>query len=539
MTEKQKSFVKGAAILGIAGLIVKVIGAVFRIPLVNAVGTEGMGYYNVAYPVYALLLVISTAGIPTAISKMVSERAAVGDYTAAHNTFRVALRLLILVGVFSSAVMFAASTWIANSIVLQPKGTLSLMAISPALFFVAALSAYRGYFQGMQLMAPTALSQVIEQVGKLIFGLYLAYLWMPAGPEYGAAGALVGVSISEVCALVYMMGMYRRRKREIMRAVDKGRLGRGDLKPKPIVKKLLLIAIPVTLGGCVMPIVASIDSVIILRSLLEIGASQQAAASMYGMLTGVVNPLINMPAVLSLALAMSLVPSISESLAQRDPVRLKTKASFGFKLAIFIGLPASFGFAVLAGPIIHMLFRTIVQTEFELSVSLLQILSLGVLFLTLVQSMTGVLQGLGKPALPVIGLGIGAVVKVFVSIWLIRDPDINIAGAVIGTMCCYAIAAVIDVAFVIKNVKLRLSLPNHILKPGIATALMGGVAILVYRMVSVYSNTLGVLAAILLAILVYGLALSIMHAITKEEMSLMPGGGRMGRLMRRARLWKD
>jgi stage V sporulation protein B len=146
MTEKQKSFVKGAAILGVAGIIVKVIGAVFRIPLVDAVGTEGMGYYNVAYPIYALLLVISTAGIPTAISKMVSEKAAVGDHTAAYNTFRVAFRLLILVGLFTSAIMFAASTWIANGIVLQPKGTLSLMAISPALFFVAALSAYRGYF---------------------------------------------------------------------------------------------------------------------------------------------------------------------------------------------------------------------------------------------------------------------------------------------------------------------------------------------------------------------------------------------------------
>ncbi len=536
MTEKQKSFVKGAAILGVAGIIVKVIGAVFRIPLVDAVGTEGMGYYNVAYPIYALLLVISTAGIPTAISKMVSEKAAVGDHTAAYNTFRVAFRLLILVGLFTSAIMFAASTWIANGIVLQPKGTLSLMAISPALFFVAALSAYRGYFQGMQMMAPTAITQVIEQVGKLGFGLYLAYQWMPAGPEYGAAGALVGVSISEVCALVYIVGMYRRRKRGIMQSVDFKRLGRGELRSNATIKRLLLIAIPVTLGGCVMPIVASIDSVIILRNLLAIGASQQAAASMYGMLTGVVNPLINMPAVLSLALAMSLVPSISESLAQRDIKQLKTKAAFGFKLAIFIGMPAAFGFAILAGPIIHMLFRSIVNTEFELSVSLLQILSLGVLFLTLVQSMTGVMQGLGKPALPVIGLTVGAVVKVFVSIWLIRDPDINIAGAVIGTMCCYAIAALMDIIFVVRNVKLRLSFPDHILKPMIATALMGGVAILTYRMVSGYSNTLGVLAAILLAMIVYGLALSFMHAITKEEMGLMPGGGKMRRLMRRARL---
>ena len=538
MTEKQKSFVTGAAILGIAGLIVKIIGAVFRIPLVNAIGTEGIGYYNVAYPIYALLLVISTAGLPTAISKMVSEKAAVGDYTAAHNTFRVAFRVLVLAGLVTSAVMFMASTFVAGTVVFQPKGVYALMAISPALFFVAVLSAYRGYFQGLQMMEPTAISQVIEQVGKLGFGLYLAYLWMPGGPEYGAAGALVGVAISEACALVYVMGMYRRRKSEIMRAVDSSRLGKGELRSRHTVKKLLLIAVPVTLGACLMPIVSAIDSAIISRNLQAIGFSQQASASMYGALTGVVNPLINMPAVLSLALAMSLVPAISESQARRDTQQLQIKAAFGFKLALFIGMPAALGFALLAGPIIHMLFRSIVGDEFALSVSLLQILSIGVLFLTLVQSMTGVLQGLSKPGLPVIGLAVGAAVKVFVSIWLIRNPGINILGAGIGTMAAYAIAAVMDIVFVIKNVKFRLRISDHILKPLVATALMGGAAFVMYRWAGAASNTLGVLSAIIVAMLVYVLALAFMHAVTKEEMSLMPGGGRIRRLVRKTRFWR-
>lgn len=537
MSEKQKSFVQGAAILGIAGLIVKVIGAVFRIPLVNAVGTEGMGYYNVAYPIYALLLVVSTAGLPTAVSKLVAEKAAVGDYAGAHNTFKVAFRVLVAAGAAASLVMFAAGEFIADSVVMQPKGALSLMAISPALFFVAALSAYRGYFQGLQMMSPTAITQVIEQVGKLVFGLYLAYLWMPGGPEYGAAGALTGVSVSEVCALVYIMGMYRRRRPEIMRRAGIWRSVRA--RTDAAVKKLLLIAVPVTLGACVMPIMAAIDSAVISRNLQAIGYGQQAAASMYGTLTGVVNPLINMPAVLSLALAMSLVPSISGSVAQKDIRQLQNKAAFGMKLAVFIGLPAAFGFYLLAGPIIHLLFRSVAGHEFYLAVSLLRVLSLGVLFLTLVQSMTGVLQGLGKPSLPVVGLAAGAAVKVFLSICLIRDPDINIMGAVYGTMACYAVAAAMDVAFVIKNVRLRLSLADHVLKPAVATALMGGAAVLVYRTVGEWSGTMGVLAAILAAVLLYGASLVFMRAITKEETALMPGGGKMRRFMRRAGVWKE
>lgn len=537
MTEKQKSFVKGAAILGVAGLIVKIIGAVFRIPLVNAVGTEGMGYYNVAYPVYALLLVISTAGLPTAISKMVSQQAAVGDYTAAHNTFKVAFNVLLLGGLFTSAIMFMVSTWVAD-FVAQPKGVYALMAISPALFFVALLSAYRGYFQGMQMMMPTALSQVIEQVGKLAFGLYLAYELMPGGPEYGAAGALIGVAISEACSFVYIMASYRMRKKSILINVDAARLGRGALSFKHTLKKLLLIAVPVTLGACVMPIVTAIDSVIISRNLQAIGYTQQASASMYGALTGVVNPLINMPAVLSLALAMSLVPSISESQAKKDIRQIQLKSAFGLKLALLLGLPCSLGFALLAGPIIKLLFGSITGDEFALSVSLLQFLSLGVLFLTLVQSMTGVLQGLGKPGLPVVGLCLGAAVKVFVSIWLIRNPNFNIMGAAIGTMACYAIAAAFDVAFVVQQVKVHISMPDHILKPAAATAIMGVAAFAVYQWVGGTSNTLGVLAAVCIAGCVYLLALSFMNVITKEEMSLMPGGRKVRRLLKKVKLWR-
>ena len=172
MTAKQKNFVKGAAILGIAGLICKVIGAVFRIPLSNAIGTQGMANYQAAYPLYAFLLVISSAGLPTAISKMVSERVTKGDYRGAHFTFQVAYKVLLIVGVITSVLLFAASPLVSKLIGLDTS-MYSFMAIAPALFFVSILSAYRGYFQGLQMMTPTALTQIVEQVGKLAVG----HLW--------------------------------------------------------------------------------------------------------------------------------------------------------------------------------------------------------------------------------------------------------------------------------------------------------------------------------------------------------------------------
>jgi len=207
----KKSFVKGAGILAVSGLIVKFIGAVFRIPLTNIIGTEGIGLYQLAYPIYAFLLVASTSGLPVAISKMVSEEIALGNHYGAYRIFRISLRLLTLLGIVTSIILLAGSGLI-SKLQGNPKSIYGLMAISPALFFVSVMSAYRGYFQGMHMMTPTALSQIIEQLGKLIIGLTLAALWIPKGPEYAAAGAILGVTLSEVAALTFMLGVYHIKK---------------------------------------------------------------------------------------------------------------------------------------------------------------------------------------------------------------------------------------------------------------------------------------------------------------------------------------
>ena len=211
MSDKTKTFVKGAAILGILGIICKVIGAVFRIPLANIIGTQGMAYYQIVYPIYALILVISTAGLPAAIAKMVSERRAVDDFKGAKEVFLTSFRLLLIVGIFSTALMLVISGPLARLLGL-PDAKVAFMAISPALFFVAIISSYRGYFQGMQMMSPTGFSQLVEQLVKLGAGLWIAKKLLVFGPEYAGAGALLGVSISEVLALVLLLILYSAKK---------------------------------------------------------------------------------------------------------------------------------------------------------------------------------------------------------------------------------------------------------------------------------------------------------------------------------------
>jgi stage V sporulation protein B len=524
MSNKTKTFVKGAAILGVLGLICKVIGAIFRIPLANIVDTQGMAYYAFVYPVYALLLVVSTAGLPAAIAKMVSERRAIDDYIGAKQVFTTSARLLLIIGVVSSLLLFAVSYPLAAMLGL-PKAGIAFMAISPALFFVAIISAYRGYFQGMQMMAPTGFSQLIEQLIKLLLGLWFAVMFLEKGPQYGAAGALLGVSISEVMALLFLAVVYMVKKPALNKEMATSITPSIKETRKIVLSKLLKIAIPVTLGACVMPIVMAIDTAVVIRSLEAAGFTSTVAADKFSLLTGHVNPLINMPAVLSLALAMSLVPAISAYKSKKMTEELKQQSGLGFKIALLVGLPCAVGFSVLAKQIIMLLYRHLSGTLLEETATLLIIMSIGVLMLTVLQTMTGILQGLGKVKIPVVNLAIGAVLKIIITVVLIRIPSINVKGAAIGTVVCYGVAAILDVYFVVKHTGMKIRILDHIIKPVASSALMGIVVYLAYPIIYdiVDSNTIATIASILVGGTVYAGGLLFTKTITKQEISLIRG----------------
>lgn len=545
MSRTQKSLIKGAAILAGMGFISKIIGAVYTIATTSIVGTHGMSYYTTAFPVYTFLLAISSAGLPVAISKMVAERTALGDYKAAHGVFTKAAKAMFVIGLITTILMAGLSRPIAT-ILGRPDASLAITAIAPSLFFVAIISAYRGYFQGVQQMLPTAVSQIIEQVVKAIAGLLLASLWIGKGEIYGAAGAVLGITISELFALAYLIIRYQMQRADFKMQVTSDRY--AELT-KNIGRKLIYLAMPIIVGACAMPIVQLADTAIITNTLnsmknillfgQEVILDSKIVDSLFSLLTAYVNPIINMPAVFSLALAVSFVPSISASKARDDLMGIARKSGIGLKLSLLIGLPCAAGLYLMSTPIIHLLFFKLHGDNLLIAGNLLAIMAIAVLFLTILQTMTGILQGLGKTYLPVINLFIGIGVKILISIFLIRIPQINIQGAAYGTVACYAIAALLDVACVIKYAKARPKIVQDILKPILATACMGLVVYLIMPQVASgeYSRfvTIGV---ILIAIVAYAFFTFLLGVIHKEEMEYLPGGKRITAALVRLKIWK-
>ena len=527
MEKKKVSFVQGAAILGIAGLIVKVIGAAFRIPLANTIGLIGTSYYDTAYPYYSWLLVISSSGLPTAISKMVSERVTLGDYRGAHRVFTTAMQILCCIGLLTSILMFFGSDYIARLHML-PEAAYCFKALAPALFFVALMCAYRGYMQGMQQMVPTAISQVVEQVGKLAVGLTLAFMLLDAGPEYAAMGALIGVTVSELLALLYVMLSYRRRWPKI-----RARLERSVRREaEPVAARLIAIALPITIGASISPLASVVDSALIIRILLKLGYAKETAQTAFSLMRTNVATLTNMPGVLTMALAMSLVPAISAFSAKRDHAGVQDTARLGLKLALIIGLPCAVGLFVLASPILAMLYPNLTEGELTLAVDLMHTSSIGVIFLSLVQSMTGVIQGMGKPNVPVFNLFIGFVLKVASLLALMNIPQINIQGAAVSTVVCYAFAGIADTIYVIRRAKLRLGLVDVLLKPVLSSGVMGFVVFMIYSfMQDLEHQALSTLTAVAVGVFAYGVMAIYFRFFSREELAYIPGGQRIRKLM--------
>lgn len=573
----KKSFVKGAGILALSGLLVKVIGAVFRIPLTNIIGAEGIGLYQMAYPIYAFLLVASTSGLPVAISKMVSEELATGNHYGGYRIFRISRRLLILLGIATSVLLLIGSGLISR-IQGNPKSIYALMAISPSLFFVSAMSAYRGYFQGMHIMHPTAISQIVEQLGKLIMGLTLAILWLPKGPEFAAAGAILGVTLSEVAALVVLLGIFRRERKTILHNARLTYRSHHQAPSKGLIYRLIEIAVPVTIGASIMPLVNMSDQIIVVNrlapiidkisnipynlqsfmafttqkgislpkgfSLSQIPPSMAAlyteyikmiATRLYGVLSGGVNTLINFPAVFTIALAMSLVPAISESYALGDFEGVRSKTTLGIRLTLLVGVPAATGLGVLANPILRAIYRSMEDWELLIGTDLLVILCVGVVFLTLVQSLTAILQGVGRIGLPVRNLLIGAVFKVIITISLVGNPRFNIQGAAIGTVICYGIAAILNFLSVIKYTHIDFSFLDFLVKPAISVFVMGLAVHFSYGIffTKTESNVLSLAVSVLAGVIVYGFMLLLTRSIKAEDLKDIPKGDLIAKIFDR------
>ena len=541
-TQKQNSFFGGAAILAAGILIVKLIGMFYKIPLINIIGEAGAADFNNAYNIYAVLLTVSTAGLPVAVSKLVSEANALNRRNQVRRTFRLALVLFLTLGLISFLVMFFRADALAG-MMNDSKAAAGIRALAPAVVCVGCLAALRGYSQGHSNMAPTSVSQIIEALCKLVVGLGLAFWLVKQGkdPDVAAAGAITGVTVGTVVALIYMvLDFFLSRGREDTHGTD-----RPD-SAGSILANILKIAVPITLSSSMVGIVTVIDSSLVqgqLQSALNL--TEKASRTLYGNYSGALN-IYNLPTSLMAAITASVIPAVSAALARRDRRGAARITGSALRITALLSFPMGVGLFVLGTPIIRLLFPSL---NVEVAGPLLSTLGIATPFVCMVLVCNSVLQAHGFINLPVIVMVLGGIVKIVNNYNLVGA--IGIAGAPVGNILCFGLALVLDLVVITRVIPNRPRLLPIFVKPAIASAIMGGAAWAVYgllsrvltaeqvneagetiRMVSRMGNALGIFLAIAVAGVVYLVLVVAIRAISKDDLALMPKGDKLARLLR-------
>ena len=541
-TQKQNSFFGGAAILAAGILIVKLIGMFYKIPLINIIGEAGAADFNNAYNIYAVLLTVSTAGLPVAVSKLVSEANALNRRNQVRRTFRLALVLFLTLGLISFLVMFFRADALAG-MMNDSKAAAGIRALAPAVVCVGCLAALRGYSQGHSNMAPTSVSQIIEALCKLVVGLGLAFWLVKQGkdPDVAAAGAITGVTVGTVVALIYMvLDFFLSRGREDTHGTD-----RPD-SAGSILANILKIAVPITLSSSMVGIVTVIDSSLVqdqLQSALDL--TEKASRTLYGNYSGALN-IYNLPTSLMAAITASVIPAVSAALARRDRRGAARITGSALRITALLSFPMGVGLFVLGTPIIRLLFPSL---NVEVAGPLLSTLGVATPFVCMVLVCNSVLQAHGFINLPVIVMVLGGIVKIVNNYNLVGA--IGIAGAPVGNILCFGLALVLDLVVITRVIPNRPRLLPIFIKPAIASAIMGGAAWAVYgllsrvltaeqvneagetiRVVSRMGNALGIFLAIAVAGVVYLVLVVAIRAISKDDLALMPKGDKLARLLR-------
>ena len=451
---KKQSFIKGVLILMISQAIVKILGLIYKLYLTNkdGFGDTGNAIYVSGFQIYALLLTVSSIGVPNAVAKLVSEKESIGDIKGANRTFKVSFAIFAFIGFVNSVFMFLGSKVIANEWLQIPQAELTLQALSPSIFFVSILSVFRGYFNAKGNMKPTAKSQTIEQLIKATFTIIIVeiisiFIITPNNTEIMAAGANLATTLATVTSFIYLLICYKNYRTDKIKNTNYPR--ESIYK---IVKSIIYVALPITITAILGTINKNIDSMTVVRGLKSFMSNQDATIQ-YGILSGKVDTLVTLPMSLNMALTISLLPAISSAKARGDIEEIRNKISFAILLTIVIALPATVGMIIFAEPILKLLFPKASTGTF-----ILQITAISIVFVLLNQTITSALQGLGKQFVPAISLLAGVVFKLIINLTLIPiNPEKFILGgtigASIGTIACYLIATTINLYILNRNIK--------------------------------------------------------------------------------------
>ena len=530
--QKKQSFLGGAAILAAAVAIVKIIGAVYKIPFGNIVGSEGQTYFNVAYNIYNVLLTISTAGLPLAISKLTSEAHAQGRENQKRKIFRTAIWLFFALGLAGSLLMYFGAAQLAE-FMNEPLGYWPIRALAPAVFCVCLLACMRGYTQGQGNMTPTAISQILEAFCKLILGLSLAWYFLKLGfgLDISAAGAILGVTVGTVLSMCFLI-VYLLTHRDREKSLDVPDIGAA------LMKRILAIGIPITLSNSAMSIITLIDTKNVLGRLRTIPELADSAATLFGQYQFGMN-LINLPPSFVYPVTMSLIPFAAAALSRKDHTAAGRIVSSAFRIIALLAIPAGVGLSVLGGPALMMLYPR-QQADAMAAGPHMRWLGIACIFICIMTLTNAILQTYGKEKIPIFTVIAGGFTKIVMNYILVGNPDINIKGAPISTLCCYMVIVLLNLLFVWKYSPEKPHYFQLFFKPVLASALMGGAAWAVYGFInralsgslSAYgANAISTLCGICAGVVVYFILVIALQILRAEDVKNIRKGDTIIRIL--------
>lgn len=525
--EGRHLFFSGVMLLGMANILVKVIGLLFKIPMSYYLGDEGMGYFNSAYQIYTWLYMLSTAGLPVAVSILISQSRARMDYARVQRIFSVTMRTFFLVGVVGTGLMYFGAGSFANMIG-APDARFCIMAISPTLFFICLSSALRGYFQGFQQMGPPAMSQVLEALGKLLIGVAFASWAQGQGYDlpHMAAFSVMGLAVGEAAGTVYLLyARYRYRKKGRLPTCTDTFDARKSGREEGLIRSLLSIAFPVTVSASVMSLTSLIDLVLIQRRLQSLGYTGAEATAFFGNYTTLVVPMFNLPPALIYPIATALTPLLSNLHAAGNRQGSERIVQAVLRITMLIALPCALGLSVFSLPILSLFFRADMA---ESAAPLLSVLSVAVVFISLLAVTNAILQAYGEAGKPTLSMLAGAGVKLVTNYVLVGVPGIGTAGVPLSTVLCYLTAILLNLFFVIRCTGILPSLGRVLLRPLLSAILSVGAGEGVYVLLGGESaGRLSVIPVILATALFYLAAVFLLRCITREDLMLIPYGDRL------------
>ena len=548
---KKQTFLQGTAVLAMATVLVKLMGFLFKVPLNNIIGEDGFGYFNTAYDVYNDLLMISTTGLPVAMSRMISQAQTLGNHAQIKRIYRTSLYVFLTIGMAGSLGMLFFCRQLSVMVTTNENSWAAIAALAPCVLLICLVSAYRGFFQGQSNMTPTSVSQIFEAVTRLVVGLGLAWLVMKltgeaavraqgivlapgeTAQDYGditlaAGGAILGVTLGSLISVVYLHYKFRQSNQILS-------LGGGTAKStRSTMKELLSIAVPITLGSAGLQIINLFDTMIYMRRLT---GALQWTEKMADSAKGVYNfcqTVFALPCSFIPTITIAVIPAITASLTRKDLAEAKATSESSVRTMALIAMPCAAGLFVMAEPVIRLLCSTYTEDKIQLAATMLAILGLTVIFNSLVLLLNAIMQAHGDVVTPVVNMLIGGIIKIIVNYILVGQPNLNIVGAPIGTFICYISITALDLIAMKRHISARPAIFKNIIRPGLASAIMGAATFMVYRVLSnaISSWKLACLLSLAFAVVLYAVLVVFLRCLTYEDCMLLPKGEKIAKILR-------